>query len=488
MPKQNAPFLKGFSHLLFGSAKKSMLTKLQRLESLDDLYSAFGDLFPAGLLKPTKSGDNSRQRSLPANVTFWAFIAQALSPKSSCREVVRRVEAWWRWGSGHAARAISAGAYCKARQRLPLRTLEYLAEALVHTIEGRIGSFAKTFAGREVKIVDATAFSMPDTPQNQTRWPQPSGQKPGCGFPVAKVVALFSLESGAILAHILGSQAHESVMFTQMWHKLKIGDILLGDRAFCSYGAMAELSHRGVDTVVRLHQLRKTDYADATRLGEGDELVTWHKGKKCPATTSKESFALWPEKLSVRLITTHISAPGFRTKKVIIATTLLDPVAYPADTLRALYAKRWNVELHFDQIKTTLGLDVLTCKHPEMIEKELQIHLIAYNLVRALMQKAALLHDVPLERISFKGSLDTLRHFGQAVHACSRNKLKKQAELIQQMLARIAQDLVPLRPNRIEPRALKRRHKNFQLLNKPRHQMNVIPHRQKYKKIIEKTP
>jgi hypothetical protein len=190
----------------------------------------------------------------------------------------------------------------------------------------------------------------------------------------------------------------------------------------------------------------------------------------------------------VRLITTHITAPGFRTKKVVVATTLLDPVAYPADKLRALYAKRWNIELHFDQIKTTLGLDVLTCKHPEMIEKELQIRLIAYNLVRALMQKAALLHDVPLDRISFKGALDTLRHFGQAIHACSRKDLKKQSELIDQMLARIAKDLVPSRPNRIEPRAIKRRHKNFQLLTKPRHEMNVIPHRQKYKKIIEKAP
>jgi hypothetical protein len=488
MPNKNEPFLKGFSPLLFGSAKKSTLTKLQELKSLEDLYSAFGDLFPAGLLKPTAIGDNSRQRSLPTHVTFWAFVAQALSPKTSCREVVSRIEAWWRWLCRHEARTVTPSAYCQARQRLKLSTLQHVSDALVHTLETRIDSSSRTFPKRNIKIVDATGISMPDTAENQASWPQPSGQKPGCGFPVAKVTALFSLESGAVLGHVLSGNAHESVLFRQLWHLFQRGDILLGDRAFCSYGTMAELSQRGVDTVVRLHQFRKTDHADAKRLAEGDELVTWHKGTNCPATTAKEDFALWPKQMTVRLITTHISAPGFRTKKVVVATTLLDPVAYPADTVRELYAKRWNVELHFDQIKTTLGLDVLSCKCPEMIEKELQIHLIAYNLVRALMQRAALIHRVPLARLSFKGALDTLRHFGQAIHACSRHHTKKQSELIDHMLDRMAQDLVPLRPNRIEPRAIKRRHKNFQLLNKPRHEMNVIPHRQQYKKIIEKVP
>ncbi|MCE0522032.1 MAG: transposase [Methylacidiphilales bacterium] len=175
-----------------------------------------------------------------------------------------------------------------------------------------------------------------------------------------------------------------------------------------------------------------------------------------------------------------ITAKGFRTTEVTIATTLVDPVLYPADTLRELYARRWNIELHFAQIKTTLEMDVLRCQSPAMIEKELQIHLIAYNLVRALMQKAAHLHDVPLERISFKGSLDTLRHSAQAIHA-SAGQPRKQTELINRLLEDIAADLVPHRPGRLEPRARKRRPKNYQLLTRPRREMKVIAHREKYR-------
>ena len=204
-----------------------------------------------------------------------------------------------------------------------------------------------------------------------------------------------------------------------------------------------------------------------------------------PDTLSAEEFAALPGQLSVRLIRTIVTAKGFRTREVTIATTLLDPGLYPADTLRELYARRWNIELHFAQIKTTLEMDVLRCQSPAMIEKELQIHLIAYNLVRALMQQAAHLHDAPLERLSFKGSLDALRHSAQAIHA-SAQQPRKQAELINRLLEDIARDLVPHRPGRLEPRARKRRPKNYQLLTHPRRVMKVIAHREKYRAHVPK--
>jgi hypothetical protein len=354
-------------------------------------------------------------------------------------------------------------------------------------VERHVLKSEKWLEGREVKILDGTGVSMPDTPQNQAMWPQPEGQKPGCGFPVMKVAGLFSLASGALLEHVTGrAHNHDSQLFRELWPKLKKGDVILADRAFCSYGAMAALAHRGIDTVVRLHQLRKSDLRFGRRLAVGDRLVVWTKPKTCPAVWSKDEFARLPEQLPVRLIRTIITAEGLRTRSVLIATTLTDAGLYPADAIRELYAARWNIELHFAQIKTTLGLDVLRCQSPEMIEKELQIHLIAYNLVHGLMQKAAHLHHVPLERISFKGCLDTLRHWAQAIYPCNQSP-RKQAELIHHMLARLAGDLVPHRPGRSEPRAKKRRPKTYQLLTEPRHEMKVVAHRNKYRAPRPKT-
>ena len=481
------PFFKAFGPLLFGRGKTSVLKSLQGLESLEDLYAVFGHLFELQLLEPSAKGVNSRRRSLPASVTFWAFVAQALSPRSSCREVARRIEVWWRWGNLRSAQTITPSAYCQARQRLTLHTLQLIAGQVAWAVERHVLKNERWLEGREVKIIDGTGVSMPDTPENQAIWPQPDGQKPGCGFPVMKVAGLFSLASGALLEHVIGrAHTHDSTLFRELWPKLKKGDVILADRAFCSYGARAALHHRGIDTVVRLHQLRKSDFRFGRRLDLGDRLVVWTKPKNCPEVWSKDEFARLPQQLPVRLIRTVIAAEGFRTRTVLIATTLIDAVLYPADAIRELYAQRWNIELHFAQIKTTLGLDVLRCQSPSMIEKELQIHLIAYNLVRGLMQKAAHLHHVPLDRISFKGSLDTLRHWAQAIYVCAKSP-RKQAELIHRMWEAIAGDLVPHRPNRSEPRAKKRRPKTYQLLTEPRHEMNVIPHRNKYRAPRPKT-
>src|SRR5271155_4845446 len=265
------PFFKAFGPLLFGRGKTSLLNSLAQLESLEDLYAIFGHLFEVHLLEPTAKGVNSRSRQLPASVTFWAFVAQALSPKSSCREVVRRMEAWWRWGNLRSARTITPSAYCQARQRLTLQTLQLIAGQVAWAMERQVLQHERWLAGRDVKIIDATGVSMPDTPLNQAAWPQPDGQKAGCGFPVMKMAGLFSLASGALLEHTTGpNHTHDSQLFRQLWPRLKKGDVILADRAFCSYGAMAALQHRGIDTVVRMHQMRKADWRFGRRLGHGD--------------------------------------------------------------------------------------------------------------------------------------------------------------------------------------------------------------------------
>jgi hypothetical protein len=472
------PFFHAFGPLLFGRAKAQVNQSLQDLHGLDDLYSVFGDLFPEKLLDPTAKGVNSRQRRLPPVVTFWAFVAQVLSPKTSCREIVHRIEVWWRWANLRSGVTLSAQAWCYARQRLALETLRLINGQIAWTLERRVTQAEQLLPGRDVKIVDGTGISMPDTPENQAVWPQPKGQKPGCGFPVLKLLGLFSLASGALVEYVTDrQQVHDGNLFHQLWGRLKRGDVVLADRGFCSYAAMAALLWRGVDTVVRLHQKRDADLRHGQRLGPHDRLVVWAKPKNCPDTMNAEEFALLPPQLTVRLVRTIITAKGFRTRAVTIATTLVDPKLYPADTLRELYARRWNIELHFAQIKTTLKMDVLRCQTPVMIEKELAIHLVCYNFVRALMQKAAHLHDVPLERMSFKGSLDALRHSAQAIHASAKQP-RKQAQLIDQLLTQIAGDLVPYRPGRLEPRARKRRPKNYQLLTHPRHEMKVVAHRE----------
>jgi len=377
--------------------------------------------------------------------------------------------------------------YCQARARLDVDALELICGHLCWSLESNVLRDERWLEGRPVKIIDGTCLSMPDTAGNQALWPQPSSQQPGCGFPMMKLVGLFSLSSGALLETVTGNlHVHESVLFRGLWDKLKKGDVLLADRGFCSYAALATLQTQGVDSVMRLHQMRRDDFRAGKALGPEDRLVTWQKPAKRTEAWSVQEFDALPETLTLRMIRLQVAATGFRTRTVVMVTTLLDPEVYPADTLRELYGERWNVELHFHQIKTMLAMDVLRCKSPELIHREVALHRIAYNLVRSLMQRSAHLHHVPLDRISFKGSLDTLRHWS-AMIAAAGNTPRKQDQLIDQMLTSIALDLVPERPERSEPRAKKRRPKNYQLLTKPRHQMGNLPRRNRPQKITPKT-
>ncbi|MGC1479974.1 MAG: IS4 family transposase [Chthoniobacterales bacterium] len=384
------PFFRAFGPLLFGRAPRRAADQISRIKGLEDLYSLFGDPIPKAILSPTKKGVGSRDRSLPAQVTFWAFVAQVMSPGMGCREVVNKVAAWWRWAQIHPGRSVSASAYSQARSRLDKEVLGVIARRVAWSLDRNTLSAERWLRGRHVKIIDGTSLSMPDTPENQAIWPQPSSQKPGCGFPLMKLTGLFSLSSGALIDHATSNEhVHESQLFRQMWPRLSRGDVLLGDRGFCSYTTMASLSGRGIDGVFRLHQARKIDFRQGRRLGHDDRLIRWTKPDKTPAGFSDEEFAALPATLSLRMIRLRVSNPGFRTRSVVLVTTLLDPELYPADDIRALYGERWNVELHFHQIKTLMALDVLRCRTPEMIEKELLVHLIAYNLVRVLMQRAA---------------------------------------------------------------------------------------------------
>lgn len=471
------PLFSAFGPLLFGRRAH------RKLPAMDDdfwqLPSLFGGYFAKDSLASSKAGVNSRQRLFGTEATFWAFLFQVLSPNCACREVVRKVQSW---GKGRRKRRMSAntGAYCQARARLPLATLWKVFAAVAATLERRILA-CQLWCQRRVKLLDGTMLSMPDTRTNQKRWPQSKSQRSGCGFPLLRMVGLFCLSSGALLRYSFGNKHdHENHLARQLLDGLEKGDVLLADRGFCSFGLFAVLLARGVDSVMRLHQARPHDLRRGRRLGPGDRLVTWRKGaarRNDPWAAEHRSL---PATLAVRLVRFAIEVPGFRTREVILATTLLDPRQYPAKALAELYRTRWNIELRYREIKTTMGAEVLRCRSPKMIEKELCMNAIAYNLVRCVMQEAARRHDVPLGRISFKGTLDGVRHFADVIHAAT-GKPRIQRRLYDELLTIIASDPLPERPQRNEPRARKRRPKPYQLLTRPRHEMRVIAHRNRYR-------
>jgi len=263
-----------------------------------------------------------------------------------------------------------------------------------------------------------------------------------------------------------------------LWRLLQSGDVLLNDRGFSSYAELYLLAQRGVDCVSRRNQ-RRNPSTVIKRLGKNDHLVEWLKMIPCPKLLSKEQWSTIPETIVVREIEVIVDIPGFRTKKISVVTTLLDPKAFPAEAIARLYLWRWRVELFLRDIKITMAMDILRCKTPEMVHKEMWMRVIAYNLIRAVMLKASTTHRTQLDRLSFKGTLATVRHWAPALADSGE---PARSELYRIMLRYIASDLVPLRPHRIEPRARKRRPKGYQLLGSPRNQFKEIAHRNHYRK------
>jgi len=470
------PFLPGLSSRLFGRQRRSQLDALRaqseqwRQSSLSRLCEIFGPWLPSALLAPTARGLNSRQRTYPLNLTFWAFLSQVLSPGSACREVVRKVQAWYAPQGQTPDSGTSA--YCQARRRLPLACLRELHQTLAAKLSARIVT-PDLWLGRRVKVVDGTGLSMPDTAANQKVWPQPSTQKPGCGFPVVKLAACFCLASGALLEWVEGTlKEHDFRLLQKLLPAFKKDDVVLADRGFSSFPSLATLLARGVDAIMRVHHFRKLDWRAGKRLGRRDRLVTWKKNQFQGKLWSREQWAQMPAELTVRLVEIVVAVPGFRTQKLVLVTTLLDARTYSAEALGQLYFRRWAVELLFRDLKTTLGLDVLRCQTPAMVRKEIVMHALASNLIRALMQDIAHSHQIQLHRLSFKGTVDALRQWRDLFESAPVRP-RAAGKLRRLFYQSIASDLLLERPDRAEPRAVKRRPKNFRLLTKPRREMVV---------------
>ena len=452
-------------------------TQNLRQTTLAQLQQHLRDFLPAPLLSSEEDGPNSRDRVFNLRLTFECFVWQLLKPKTSCREVVRQVQTLLRL-QGRAPVDESDSAYIQARQRLPKERLQKALSATAQAADRRIGSNGQ-LRGRPVKVVDGSTIQLSDTPRNQKRYPQPTSQKPGCGFPVIRFVALLSLNSGAILQVVWDSlHSHDLRLFRRLWQSLCIGDIILGDRAFGEYSTLAQLPRQGVDVVARLHHQRKVDFRKAKRLAKDDGLFVWTKGYEQSGLSTARPWQQMPAQILVRILRFTATIRGFRHRRVTLVTTLLDPQLYPAQQIIALYGRRWSLELCFRDLKTTMGMEALRCQSPEMAEKELLTYLVAHNLIRCVMAEAVARYQVQLERISFKGSLDALRQYSAAMAQARSKKLRRQ--LWEDLLFNLARDLVPLRPNRREPRAVKHRPKAYPLLNQPRRRFIEISHRSRY--------
>jgi Transposase DDE domain len=469
------PFFPAFRCRLAALGRRSLGSLRQT--TLVQLGQQLRQLIPEHLTASQDEGDHSRERIYTLRLTFECFIWQVLNPGTSCREVVRQVQTLCRL-EGRPPVDDNTSAYVKARQHLPADRLEQALGATARAADQRADS-GGCLGGRPVKAVDGSTTQAPDTSENQKDYPQPSGQKPGCGFPVMKLAVLFSLASGAVLDVIMGNlHAHDLRLFRQLWDSLKRGDILLGDRAYGEYATLAALPQRGVDVVARLHQRRKVDFRKAKRLSRDEGLFTWQRGYNQSEIFSPHEWALLPLQITVRIVRFAAQVRGFRVRRVTLVTTLLDPQLYPALELSRIYARRWRLELCLRDLKTTLGMEVLRCQTPAMIQKEVLAYLIAHNLMRCVMAEAAALYQVHLERISFKGTLDAVRQYSAAMARARNQKLRRL--LWEDLLINLVRDQVPLRPNRTEPRAVKRRPKPYPLLNKPRRKFKETPHRNRY--------
>jgi len=399
-------------------------------------------------------------------VTLCLFLSQVLDPDHSCRAAVARLIVWLTI-NGRKPCSPESTSYCEARQRLSVGVIKRLVYRTAQDIEAGASS-DWLWRGRRVSLVDGTTVSMPDTVRNQRAFPQPNTQKPGVGFPIARLVAIMSLATGVVrdlaLGPYQGKQTGETALFRSLLHGLVAGEIVLADCYLGSYFMLAELVEGNVDSLVRMHQRRKFDFRHGRPLGVEDHVVAWTKPER-PDWMDEETYARMPSKLTVRELRFKVQRPGFRVNEVVLVTTMLDAEEYTKEELADLYLQRWNIELDLRSIKDVPKMDVLRCKSPEMVEKEVWTHLLAYNLIRGMMAKAAKLHDKQPRQLSFKGTLQTMTAFQDAL----RWATPKARELfVQALLEAVSVHRVGNRPGRVEPRANKRRPKSQRFLMEPR--------------------
>lgn len=486
--KQNEPFLAGFSKQLYGKAKRTAQEAIRRIRhcalrnSLSGYSLLFDDALPAEFLR--EIDQTKRQRHFGAILVFWAWIGQILEKNASCSRGLGLIQAWCT-GAGIEPPAGDTSSYCQARLRVGDEFLKKILTR-IDQVQRRAMRSEDRWNGLVLKAFDGTSVKLMDTVENQALYPQPSSQAEGCGFPVMGIVGLLNLSHGGWEGFTSGDwRRHDARAAQSLLKYIEEGDLVLADRAFCSYELMVRIQERGGECLMRLHQARhrKLDWRRGKKISPIERLVTWQKPAKQPAA-SDLSAAEWenlPDELTLRYIKLGYEDRAGEKRVMVVVTTLLDPEEHDGIELISLYARRWDIEVKFRDVKTTLGMEEFTVKSPAMAHKTLLMMMIAYNLLRSLMQRSAAEADKPLAEMSFKGILDTVNTSHPLFRGLGLHH-RKRARLREEVLRTCATKILDIRPGRQEPRAVKRRPKPHQLLTAPRHVFREIQHKENYRK------
>ncbi|MGK7906356.1 MAG: IS4 family transposase [Synechococcus sp.] len=435
---------------------------------LNSMGLPWQELLPASAIEKVLADEqvSYRQRVYTPVVTLWMFLSQVLDADKSLQNAVNRASAWLTVAGG-AVPSSDTGAYSKARKRLPEGVVKRLLQQTAEGIEAKV-EHEQLWCGRPVKVCDGTSVLMSDTNANQQVYPQHSNQAAGCGFPIAQLVVMFSLTTGAVLDAMLATfSTSELTLARQLYQQLHAQDVVLADSAFGTYADLALVQAAGADGVFRKQHARKTDFRTGKKLGIGDHIVTWFRPAKSASALAEQDFARLPATLLVREVHLLLYRKGFRPKEIILVTTLLDPQQYSKQKLADLYDRRWQAaEVNLKHLKTTLNMEMLTAQTPQMVRKAIWVHMMAYNLLRTLMWQARpTVADGKTPQLSLQG---TRQVFNQFVPLLATASQQSHRSLDRQLLVLVAQQLLPLRPGRIEPRVRKRRPKPFPLMKHPR--------------------
>ena len=398
------------------------------------------------------------------SVTLWVFLSQVMSIHHGCVSAVAKLITY-RVANNQRACSAKTGAYCIARDKLDEQSMQRLVTASGREIEDNSPDHW-LWLGHRVVTADGATVTMADTPENQAAYPQLSSQAPGCGFPILRVVVLFALSTGVVLEMAMGRYkgklTHEVSLFRQIDQIIEESDVFLADRAYAGWFEMARMIGRGAHVVVRKHQMRKSDFRSGIRYGKDDHSIQLDKPQR-PKWMSAEEYETYPDYITIREVRIRVAQKGFRTREIIVHTSLLDDTDYTAEDIAALFRRRWQAELHLRSLKTIMQMEHLRCKKPHRVRNEIRCHMLAYNLIRGVMAESAYEAEIEPWEISFKSTLTTVSDMLPVL-----GLIGNADELCSVLFRCCSQHIVGNRPDRYEPRVLKRRHKNYKLMQKPR--------------------
>jgi hypothetical protein len=485
---KNEPFLTGFSSKISGSAKRNKQAILQdKIKQIgattrSSLAMAFEPVLPEKYL--SEISETKRRRIYDEATTLWAWISQILESNASCHKAVSNVQAW-REQLDLPAPSSETKAYCDARKRLSKEFINKVNQYVLSHLDRNMKP-RDQWRSLTLKAIDGSSMQLMDTMENQLKYPQPNQQKEGCGFPVAGICGVVNLSHGgweALTPHLHTNHDHSSIY--KVLEHFGENDLCLADRAYNSYEFMLTLLLQGCESLMRLHQARKRtlDWKQGTKLGKNDRLYVWKKSKYKPAGSklTDQEWALLAESMTVRIVRFKYTNREGKSVWMYVVTSLLDPEEYPYKELCELYHERWVIELKFRDVKTMLEMEFIRAKSPELAEKTVLLLQLCYNMIYSLIQQASDDHLVEKSLISFKRTVDQILSHSTSYKGHHKH-VHKRAELHEKLLEKIADEQLVIRKGRHEPRAKKRRPKNFQLMTKPRHLFKEDPHRGNLKK------